>query len=70
MPAGEVFVLGIPPRATRGRRLLLQTLIPPLGERGLENARDHEYGRQEVEDPEVVADVGKRRGHPLETESR
>jgi hypothetical protein len=31
---------------------------------------DDEEDRQQVEDPEVVADVGQRQGHPLATESR
>jgi hypothetical protein len=42
----------------------------PFSEDRFEDAENHEHDRQEIEDPEVVADVGQRQGHPLETESR
>lgn len=39
-------------------------------EDGFEDAENDEDDRQQVEDPEVVADVGQGQGHPLETDSR
>lgn len=44
--------------------------MPPLRERVPDDRADDDQDREQVEDPEVVADVGEGERHLLETESR
>jgi hypothetical protein len=50
--------------------LRVVVVIATFGKHSSEDPNHHEENRQQVEDPEIVADVGEGQGHPLETDSR